>query len=142
MNNERNDTHDSSRKALRARRTGGFTLLELILVMVIMSVLMGTVAFSVAGRGTEARIVRAQADLSVYQRAIEAFALENNDEYPKTLNSLSGGKREYIQKVKNDPWGNPYIFRFPGKQGKYDLMSRGPDKREGTEDDISVWDIE
>ncbi len=138
MNNKRNE----EREIRRARRTSGFTLLELILVMVIMSVLMGTVAFSVAGRGTEARIVRSQADLSVYQRAVEAYALENNDEYPKTLNNLSGGKREYIQKIKNDPWGNAYIFRFPGKKAKYDLMSRGPDKREGTEDDISVWDIE
>lgn len=136
MKNERSNRHR------RLSRRGGFTLLELILVMVIMSVLMGTVAFSVAGRGTEARVVRAQADLSTYQRAVEAYALENNDQYPKGLNSLSGGEREYITKIKNDPWKNPYIFRFPGKKSKYDLMSRGPDGREGTEDDISVWDIE
>jgi len=142
MNKDRCELTRQSREGRRARRTGGFTLLELILVMVIMSVLMGTVAFSVAGRGTEARIVRAQNDLSVYLRAVEAFALENNDEYPKSLNDLSGGEREYITKIKNDPWGNPYIFRYPGKKDNIDLYSRGPDKREGTEDDISVWDIE
>ena len=142
MDNERIEMRRPSRTTQRARRTGGFTLLELILVMVIMSVLMGTVAFSVADRGTEARVVRAQDDLSTYQRAVEAYALENNDEYPKSLNELSGGEKEYITKIKNDPWKNPYIFRFPGKKAKYDLMSRGPDQREGTEDDISVWDIE
>jgi len=123
-------------------RTGGFTLLELILVMVIISVLAGMVTFQVAGRGTEARIVRAQNDLSTYQRAVEAYALEHNDEYPKSLNDLAGGEKEYITQIKNDPWQNPYVFRFPGKKGKYDLFSRGPDKREGTEDDISIWDVE
>lgn len=142
MNDERCNRLGRAPDERRLRSTGGFTLLELILVMVIIGVLAGMVTFQVAGRGTEARIVRTQADLSVYQRAVEAFALENNDQYPKSLNDLSGGKKEYITKIKNDPWNNPYIFRFPGKKAKYDLISRGPDGLEGNEDDISVWDIE
>jgi general secretion pathway protein G len=127
----------------RRGRSGGFTLLELILVMVIMTVLAGAVAFSVTGRGTEARIARVKSDLSTYQRAVEAYALEHNDKYPTSLSDLSGGEKEYIQKVKNDPWGQPYVFRVPGKKHpRYDLFSRGPDGLEGTEDDVSVWDIE
>ena len=142
MKNQQAETRRRTMDERRLRSTGGFTLLELILVMVIIGVLAGMVTFQVAGRGTEARIVRTQADLSVYQRAVEAYALEHNDQYPKSLNDLSGGEKEYITKIKNDPWGQPYIFRFPGKKAKYDLMSRGPDGREGTEDDVSVWDIE
>jgi general secretion pathway protein G len=123
------------------KATGGFTLLELILVMVIIGILAGMVTFSVAGRGTEAREIRAQADLSVYQRAVEAYALENNDQYPKSLNDLVGGKRDYVIEIKVDPWRTPYVFAFPGKKHhKYDLYSCGPDKQAGTADDISVWE--
>ncbi len=120
--------------------SGGFTLLELILVMVIIGILAGMVTISVAGRGTQAREIRAQADLSVYQRAVEAYALEHNDQYPKSLNDLVGGDKEYVIEVKNDPWGNPYVFAFPGKKHKYDLYSRGIDGQSGTADDVSVWE--
>lgn len=122
------------------RETSGFTLLELILVMVIIGILAGMVTFSVAGRGTEARIVRTKADLSVYQRAVEAYALEHNDKYPKSLNDLVTGEKQYVIELKNDAWGNPYVFAVPGKAHKYDIYSRGVDGQSGTEDDISVWE--
>ena len=122
------------------REESGFTLLELILVMVIIGILAGMVTFSVAGRGTEARIVRAKADLSVYQRAVEAYALEHNDKYPKALGDLVAGDKQYVIELKNDPWGNAYVFSYPGKKHKYDIYSRGVDGQSGTEDDISVWE--
>lgn len=118
----------------------GFTLIELILVMVILGILAGAVVINVSGRTTEARITRAKHDLNVYSQAIETYALENNDQFPKSLNDLVGGKRDYVRDIKKDPWGNPYVYRVPGKTKKYDLFSRGPDKQEGTADDISVWD--
>lgn len=118
----------------------GFTLIELILVMVIIGILAGAVVINVWGRGNEARITRARHDLSVYRQAVETFALENNDQYPKSLNDLVGGKRDYVMEIRKDPWGNAYVYRIPGKAKKYDLFSRGPDKQEGTADDISVWD--
>lgn len=118
---------------------GGFTLIELILVMVIIGILAGAVTISVAGRGTEARETRAKHDLSVYQQAIEMFALENNDQYPKTLNELVGGKRDYVMELEKDPWGNDYVFKYPGNKNKYDLYSRGADAQAGTADDISAW---
>ncbi|MCL4692978.1 MAG: type II secretion system protein GspG [Candidatus Hydrogenedentes bacterium] len=122
------------------KASGGFTLLELILVMVIIGILAGMVTISVAGRGTEARITLARADLAVYQRAVEAYALEHNDQYPKSLDVLVGGEKEYVIKLEKDPWGNPYVFAYPGKKNKYDLYSRGQDAQSGTADDISVWD--
>ena len=119
---------------------GGFTLLELILVMVIISILAGSVVFNVAGRGTEARIARARMDLSVYQRAVEAYALENNDKYPQRLSDLVTGKKKYVIEVKKDAWANPYEYACPGKNHPYEMFSRGPDGQAGTEDDISVWE--
>ncbi len=123
----------------------GFSLLELILVMVIMGILAGMVAFAVAGRGNDARRTRAKSDLSVYQNAIEAYALEHEDKYPKSLNDLAivdKRGRSYIQQIKPDGWTNPYVYSYPGKKNKYDLYSMGPDGISGTEDDISVWDVE
>ena len=123
----------------------GFSLLELILVMVIMSILAGMVAIAVAGRGNQAREVRAKSDLSVYQNAIEAYALEHEDKYPKTLNDLAVPDkkgRSYIQQIKPDGWGQAYVYTYPGKKNKYDLYSMGADEISGTEDDISVWDVD
>ena len=123
----------------------GFSLLELILVMVIMGILAGMVAFAVAGRGNQAREVRAKADLSVYQSAIEAYALEHEDKYPKSLGDLAVPDRKgrsYITQIKPDGWSNAYVYSYPGKKIKYDLYSMGADGTSGTQDDISVWDIE
>ncbi|NUM56534.1 MAG: type II secretion system major pseudopilin GspG [Candidatus Hydrogenedentes bacterium] len=127
------------------RANEGFSLLELILVMVIMGILAGMVAFAVAGRGNQAREVRARADLSVYQNAIEAYALEHQDKYPKSLSDLAvpnKAGRSYIQQIKPDGWGEQYVYAYPGKKNKYDLYSMGADRISGTEDDISVWDID
>ncbi len=125
------------------RRNGGFTLVELLLVMVIISLLAGMVTIAVAGQGEKARKIRAKADLSTYQRAIESYALQHQDNYPKTLAELAVENEEgikYVEQVKPDGWKKPYIYRYPGKKHKYDLYSRGKDGMDGTEDDISVWD--
>ena len=120
---------------------GGFTLIELILVMVIIGILAGAVTLGVSNRGTQARNTRAEADLSVYQTAIDMFALENNDQYPSSLDDLVGGKRDYVREVKPDPWGNPYVYNVTkGKKHAYELYSKGADAQAGTEDDVSAWD--
>lgn len=120
----------------------GFTLLELILVMVIIGILASMVVVSVSGRGTEARIVKAKHDLSVYRTAVEAYALEHKDKYPKALEDLVRGDKQYVMEIKKDGWGQPYVYEYPAKrrQKKYDIYSRGPDEIAGTEDDISCWD--
>lgn len=125
------------------RQNGGFTLIELLLVMVIIGLLAGMVTIAVSGRFTQAAELRCKADLSVYQRAIEAYALEHQDNYPKTLAELAVADAKgikYIEQIKPDGFGESYVFRYPGKKHKYDLYSRGKDKMDGTEDDISVWD--
>ncbi len=123
--------------------SSGFTLIELILVMVIIGILAGAVSLNLSGRTQDAMIARVQSDLKVYETAIDLYAMDHNDKFPKALGDLTGGKRDYVKEIKNDPWGNPYIFRVPGKNRKpYDLYSRGPDEQAETADDISVWKLE
>ncbi len=119
----------------------GFTLVELMLVTVIIGVLAGAVVLVFTGNATEAKNRRAMADIKMYQTAIDLYALDNNDQNPKSLKALVGGKKNYVRKVVNDPWGNPYIFVIPGKKNpkSYDLSSMGADGQQGTADDIAEW---
>lgn len=123
------------------RESGGFTLIELILVTVIIGILAGMVVMNYGGYTTQARIKAAQGDLATYQNAIDLYALNNNDTYPKSLKELMSGKRNYLREYKKDPWGNDYVYVRPGKHRKdsYDIFSRGPDGQAGTPDDITSW---
>jgi general secretion pathway protein G len=124
---------------MRANNSG-FTLIELILVMVIIGILAGAVSLNLSGRVTDANKARVQSDLKVYETAIDMYAIEHNDNYPKTLSELNSGERTYVKEVKNDPWGNPYQLKVPGAGGRpYDLFSTGKDGQPGTEDDITLY---
>ncbi len=115
----------------------GFTLIELILVTVIIGILAGTVTVTFVGRTEQARVSRAQADIVAYMDAVELYAIDNNDQYPKSLQDV----RKYVRKLEKDPWGNEYVYVYPGKNGStpYDIFSRGKDGQAGTEDDINSW---
>ncbi len=123
-------------------RDSGFTLIELILVMVIIAILAGMVTLSFRGRAQEARTNAALGDIKSYEEAIELYALENNDAYPETFDSLVTGERSYVRDLKNDPWGNAYVYVIPGEHHKdsFDVYSMGPDGLDGTEDDVLPWD--
>jgi general secretion pathway protein G len=123
------------------KANGGFTLIELILVTVIIGILAGMVTLTFQGRVQESMARAAMGDIRMYETAIDLYALDNNDKYPARLDVLQGGKRDYVKEVKNDPWGNPYVYRVPGRVRKnsYDLFSKGPDGIEGNEDDITPW---
>lgn len=132
----------------RGRAAAGFTLIELLLVMVILGILAAVVVPKLVGRTDQAKIAAAQTDISNLSSALDAYEIDNGS-FPTTeqgLNALvenPGGlstwKHAYINKLpKADPWGQPYIYRCPGNNGKdYDLVSGGPDKHEGGDDDIT-----
>ncbi|PCJ62452.1 MAG: type II secretion system protein GspG [Candidatus Hydrogenedentota bacterium] len=120
---------------------GGFTLIEIMLVTVIIGILAGMVVVVFAGQATDARIRTALGDIKLYESALDMYALDNNDKYPPSLDSLVGGDKQYVRDLNKDPWGNQYNYVKPGVKHprSYDLFSSGPDGVKGTEDDVAQW---
>lgn len=139
------------------RAQKGFTLIEIMVVIVILGVLAALVVPNIMGRPDEARVTAAQSDIRSISNALDLFKLDNFG-YPTTDQGLDGlvtkpaGSPEpknwnpdgYLKKVPKDPWGNEYQYLSPGAHGKFDLYSFGADGREGGEGvnaDINSWEI-
>ena len=134
-------------------RRGGFSLIELLLVLVILSILAMVVVPKFTGRSDDARIAAAKTDISQMETAIDMFE-QDAGRFPNSTEGLSVLNRQptsgdvkawrgpYLKRdVPNDPWGNPYVYRLPGNYNPtgYDLLSMGKDGKEGSEDDIGNW---
>jgi len=135
----------------RPRRGQGFTLVELLLVLVILAVLAVVVVPKFTGRSQQARIAAAQTDIANLELAIDTFEIDCA-RYPTTEEGLqalvqqpadlTGWRVPYLKRgVPKDPWGNLYVYRCPGQHNAhgYDLCSFGPDGQEGGGDDIVNW---
>ena len=138
----------------------GFTLLEIIVVVFILSLLAAYVAPKIMGRTDEARITQAKVQMKGFETALKLFKLDNGF-YPSTEQGLDalvekptvgdipqkyreGGYLEQ-KKIPLDPWGNPYVYISPGIQGDFDIISYGADRKEGGEGknaDIKSWDMQ
>ena len=119
-------------------RSKGFTLLELLVVIVIIGLLAGYVApryFSQVGK-SEVQVAKAQ--IEALDRALDQYRLEKR-RYPTAEEGLAA-LQPYLKKaVPNDPWNRPYVYRTPGAKGEYELISYGRDgKPGGTGDDADV----
>ena len=132
----------------------GFTLIEIMVVVVILGILAAAVVPKIMSRPEQARIEKAKHDVGALESALNIYKLDNY-QYPTTdqgLESLvtkpSGSpqprnykKGGYIKKLNNDPWGNEYLYLFPGTHTDLDLYSLGPDGQP-SDDDIGNWNIE
>lgn len=135
----------------------GFTLIEIMVVMVILGLLVAVVAPNILGRGEEARIGIAKTQIRNVGNALDMYKLDNFT-YPSTEQGLEAlvtkpsgspeaknwNKDGYLPNVPVDPWKNEYQYVSPGSEGPYDLYSFGPDGREGGSDegaDISNHDL-
>lgn len=135
----------------------GFTLIEIMVVVIILGLLASVVVPSVMGALDDAEVNKARADMNALQTALKMYRLQNFA-YPTTEQGLEALVEQptlapiprnwkqggYIGKLSKDPWGNPYIYSKPGEGGQeYDIMSLGADGisgGEGKDADISIWD--
>lgn len=134
----------------------GFTLIEIMVVVVIIGILAALVGPKLFGQVDRARISAAKAEISTIENAMKFYRLDNfvypsteqgvealvtkpND--PNVKNWNPGG---YLERLPTDPWGNPYLYRNPGTQGEIDVLTLGADGIEGGEGnnaDIGNWDL-
>lgn len=117
------------------RRSAGFTLLELLVVIVIIGLLAGYVApryFSQVGR-SEIQVAKAQ--IESFEKALDQYRLEKR-RYPSSEEGLAA-LQPYLKKtLPNDPWGRPYVYRAPGEKGvEFEIVSYGRDGKAGGEGD-------
>lgn len=129
-------------RTTRTRRARGFSLLELMLVIAIMGILMGVVAWNLVGQGDSARTEATKIKMQQIKGAIEGhIAAEGNP--PTGLNVLvTSGKIKASAIV--DAWDQPLFYapKPPGQSPAFDLRSPGKDQTMQTEDDINIWDFE
>lgn len=126
---------------LRIRNPHGFTLIELMVVMVIIALLAALVAPKFFGHVDKALQQDAQAQIEMLGQALDLYRLENH-KYPTTEEGLAAIKSYLKKAVPKDPWGHEYAYVAPGEHGDYDLISYGADQTEGGEEnnkDIVSW---
>ena len=131
-------------------KRAGFTLVEMLLVLVILATLAAIVIPKLAGRGQQAKETAAHTQISAFEQALDSYEIDTGS-YPSGSNGLNAlvdppanaqnWKGPYLKNIPNDPWNQPYVYMYPGKNnpGSYDLVSGGPDMRVGSEDDINNW---
>ena len=123
----------------------GFTLVELMLVVIIIGTLVAMVMPRLAGRTEQAKRAAAKADIEAnIASALDLYEIDNGS-FPENLDALmvkKDGKGPYLKKRAVDPWGHPYKYTFPGTHGDYDLYSFGKDgvDNNGEGDDVANWE--
>jgi len=142
----------------KLNNSGGFTLIEIMVVIVILAMLAALVGPKLMGRTDDAKVTDARVQIKNIETALKLYKLDNGS-YPSTEQGLGalvakptvgvipknykdGGYLE-SKKMPKDPWGNDYLYVSPGEHGDYDLFSYGPDGAkdgEGKNADITSWD--
>ena len=124
--------------------TRGFTLIEVMVVVVILSILAAIIVPRVMDRPDTARLVKAQSDIRALESALNLYKLDNFN-YPSTDEGLEALVPKYIARLSNDPWGNPYLYLSPGLHGDMDVYTLGADGLQGgtgMNADIGNWNVE
>ncbi len=142
----------------RVQAVSGFSLVEILVVLVILGLLVSVVAPTVLNRADEARVQKVYADFASIETALKLYRLDNFN-YPTTEQGLEAlveassldpvprnfKKGGYLERIPMDPWGRPYLYLSPGENGEFDLYSYGADGLSGGEDqngDLGNWDVD
>ena len=140
---------------MSTQRQRGFTLLEIMVVIVILGILASLVVPNLMGNKEQADRQKAVSDIVALENALDMYKLDNS-RYPTTEQGLEAlvtkpqGEPEprnyksdgYIKRLPQDPWGNAYQLMSPGEHGKIDVFSMGLDGEAGTDDDIGNWNMD
>jgi general secretion pathway protein G len=143
---------------MKMKTNAGFSLVEILVVLVIMGLLISVVAPNVIGRLDEARVARVQADMHVIQEALKLYRMDNYN-YPTTEQGLEAlveastldpeprnfKKGGYLEELPRDPWEQTYLYLSPGEHKEVDIYSLGADGLSGGEEqnaDIGNWNEE
>lgn len=120
--------------------TAGFTLLEVMIVLAIIGLIAGSIGVGVFSQYKKAQMRTAKVTVGEIANSTVQYMIENNNECPRGIEDLIA-KKNYKKMVK-DPWGQDFIFKCPGQNDTdgADVISKGPDRQEGTPDDVKSWD--
>ena len=150
---QRMTTHSLVRLRRRRKNAQGFTLIELMVVLVIIGVLAALVVPNVLDRADDARVTAAKTDVANLTQALKLYKLDNL-RYPTTEQGLQAlvakpstgpqplNWKPYLDKLPQDPWGQPYQYLNPGLKGEVDVFSFGADGKSGgtgRDADIGSW---
>lgn len=129
----------TDRLVRKMNRQAGFTLVELLMVVVILGILYAGARLILTGQDNEARITTTRGSISTIEQACDIFAMKHNGKLPDTLEELTQGTDDAPGLLKesalSDSWGTPFSYSKQGKRVK--IISAGPDGETGTDDDIT-----
>ncbi len=138
---------EKGRKRQLRRGERGFTLIEIMIVVIVLGILAALVVPRFVGRTKEARVTAAKSDIASLCLSVDLFEADTGD-YPDDLSELlsdpgvNGWRGPYIKKLSKDPWDNDYTYSPPsGPTGMYTVTCCGEDGSEGTDDDITNSDL-
>ena len=132
------------RRRMRGSRTRGFTLIEILVVVVILGILAAIIVPNLMERPGQARITKAKSDIRAIESALNMYRLDHHV-YPTTDVGLQALVGDYLPRQPMDPWNRPYNYLFPGVHGQFDVFTLGRDGQsggEGEDAEIGNWNLE
>jgi len=125
------------------KKMAGFTLIEVLVVVVILGILAAIVVPNIMDKPDQAKITKAKADIRAIESALNMYRLDKHD-YPQTDQGLEALVSDYLPRLPKDPWNHEYLFLSPGSHGVIDIYSLGRDGQpggDGPDADIGNWNM-
>lgn len=127
----------------KMKKVSGFTLIEVLVVVVILGILAAIVVPNIMNKPDMAKVSKVKADIRAIESALNMYRLDNHA-YPPTDEGLEALVSEYLSRMPKDPWSNEYLYLSPGSHGDIDIYSLGRDGQsggEGSDADVGNWEL-